>query len=220
MTLYDAKRLTFVVLTMVISLAGSIVSALIDGGWLSATILNVVVDLLIIWYIVTNRDVFLGKLLVMGIVGGIIELLFSDPWAVNGGTLVYERGGIFIIDSPLYMPLGWAYVLLQIGYLSWWVLQQRGVVASVLVATILGGTNIPTYEALARSAHWWYYQHVPMIVGAPYYVILGEAFIGLALPFIVKPLAVRGFGWSVVLGMALGGWTYVSAIIAYRLVGS
>lgn len=168
---------------MVLSLAGSIVSAVIDGGWISATVLNVAIDLLILWYIVRYRDGFLGRLLLMGIAGGLVELLVADPWALRSGTLVYEGDGPFIVDSPLYMPLGWAYVLLQIGYLSWWVLQQRGLLAAIGVAALLGGTNIPIYEMLARAAHWWYYQYVPMILGAPYYVLLGEALIGLALPF-------------------------------------
>lgn len=219
MTLYDGKRFKFVVFTMVLSLAGSIVSAAIDGGWVSATILNIVVDLVLLGYIIRERDGLLLKLLLMGIAGGFVELMFADPWAVQGGTLVYEGDGPFIKDSPLYMPLGWAYVLLQIGYLAWWVLQQRGFMASVAVAAVLGGTNIPIYEMLARDAHWWYYQNVPMIMGAPYYVILGEAIIGLALPFIVRPLAAKPWPWSLPLGIVLGLWTWASAVIAFKIAG-
>jgi hypothetical protein len=219
MTLYDGKRFKFVVFTMVLSLAGSIVSAVIDGGWVSATVLNVIVDLVIIGYIVRERDALLLKLLLMGMAGGFVELMFADPWAVRSGTLVYEGTGPFIIDSPVYMPLGWAYVLLQIGYLAWWVLEQRGFAAAVAVAAVLGGTNIPIYEMLAKDAHWWYYQHVPMMFGAPYYVILGEAFIGLALPFIVRPLASRAWTWSIPLGIVLGLWTWASAVMAFRIAG-
>lgn len=219
MTLYDGKRLKFVVFTMILSLVGSIISAVVDGGWVSATILNVFVDIVIISYIVRERDTLLLKLLLMGMAGGFVELMFADPWAVRSGTLVYEGDGPFIIDSPVYMPLGWAYVLLQIGYLSWWVLQQKGFVASVAVAAFLGGTNIPLYEMLAKDAHWWYYQNVPMMRGAPYYVILGEALIGLALPFIVRPLADKSWHWSAPLGILLGLWTWASAVIAFRIAG-
>jgi hypothetical protein len=204
---------------MGLSLAGSIISAVIDGGWISATVLNVAMDLLILWYIISHKDGLLGRLLLMGIAGGMVELMFADPWAVRSGTLVYAGDGPFIIDSPLYMPLGWAYVLLQIGYISWWVWKQKGLFASVAVAVLLGGTNIPVYEMLAKAAHWWYYQNVPMVFGAPYYVILGEALIGLALPFIVRPVATKAIGWSLVFGIVLGVWTWVSAIIAFRIAG-
>jgi hypothetical protein len=217
--LYDRQRFTFVAATMGLSLAGSAVSAAIAGGWISATVLNVAIDALILWYIVTRKDGVLGRLALMGIAGGLIELCFADPWAVGSGTLVYERGGPFIIDSPLYMPLGWTYVLLQIGYISWWVWQQKGLAASIAVAAVLGGTNIPVYEMLARAARWWYYQDVPMVLGAPYYVILGEALIGLALPFIVRPIERMHPIWSLGLGVVLGLWTWASAVIAFRLAG-
>jgi hypothetical protein len=219
MALYDQRRFSLVMLTMGLTLAGSAVSAVIRGGWVSATVLNVAVDLLILGYIIRNRDGLLGRLLLMGFVAGLVELLTADPWAVRSGTLVYEAAGPFINYSPLYMPLGWAYVLMQIGYIAWWVLQSRGLGPAIVATTILGGTMIPVYEALAKSANWWIYQNVPMIFGAPYYVILGEALIGMALPFIVRPVAARGLAWSVVLGIALGCWTWVSAIVAYRLVG-
>ena len=75
------------------------------------------------------------------------------------------------------------------------------------------------YEALARRADWWHYQDVPMILGAPYYVILGEAFIGLALPFIVRRLATSSAISSVWLGLALGVWTLISGLLAFRIAG-
>jgi hypothetical protein len=217
--LYDDRRCKFVLSTMALSLAGSVVSAAIDGGWQSATVLNLVVDAILVTYIVRNRDGLLLRLLIMAVAAGIVEVVVADPYFVGNHTLVYPHEGPFIIDSPLYMPLGWAYVLLQIGYVAWWVMQQRGDTAAIVVSTLLGGTNIPMYEALARRADWWYYQDVPMIIGAPYYVILGEAFIGLALPFLVKPLAARTVAWSVWLGLALGLWTLVSGVLAFRLAG-
>jgi hypothetical protein len=217
--LYDSQRFKFVVGTMVLSLLGSIASAAIGGGWISATVLNVAIDLLIIGYIVSRRDGVLGRLFLMGIAGGMVELLFADPWAVRSGTLVYERGGPFIIDSPLYMPLGWTYVLLQIGYISWWVYKQKGALASIVAAAVMGGTNIPVYEMLAKDAHWWFYQNVPMFLNAPYYVILGEALIGLALPFIVRPMENRPPAWGLIFGIMLGVWTWVSAVVAFRVAG-
>jgi hypothetical protein len=219
MTLYDDKRCKFVLLTMVLSLAGAIVCAMIRGGWQSATVLNVVIDTMLVGYIVHHRDGLLLRLLIMAVAAGVVEVAIADPYFVGNGTLVYLRGGPFVIDSPLYMPLGWAYVLLQIGYVAWWVMQQKGTTAAIVVSTLLGGTNIPVYEALARRASWWYYQDVPMIIGAPYYVILGEAFIGLALPFIVKPLATRSPISSIWLGLALGVWTLVSGVLAFRIAG-
>ena len=219
MTLYDDKRCKFVLLTMVLSLAGAVVCAVIRGGWQSATVLNVIVDAVLVGYIVRNRDPLLLRLLVMAIAAGVVEVGISDPYFINNHTLVYPHEGPFIVQSPLYMPLGWAYVLLQIGYVAWWVMQQKGIAAAVVVATLLGGTNIPLYEALARRANWWYYQDVPMIIGAPYYVILAEAFIGLALPFIVRPLANRPLLSSVWLGLALGVWTLLSGLLAFRIAG-
>jgi len=219
MTLYDDKRCKFVLLTMVLSLAGSVVCAMIRGGWQSATVLNVVIDAVLVAYIVRNRDGLLLRLLLMALAAGVVEVAVADPYFVGNHTLVYPHEGPFIVDSPLYMPLGWAYVLLQIGYIAWWVMQQKGATAAIVVSTLLGGTNIPIYEALARRANWWYYQDVPMFIGAPYYVILGEAFIGLALPFIVRPLPTRSLMWSVLLGLALGAWTLASGVLAFRIAG-
>jgi hypothetical protein len=219
MKLYDGKRCRFVLLTMVLSLAGAAVCAVIRGGWQSAMVLNVVIDILLIGYIVSNRDALLLRLLIMAVAAGIVEVAISDPYFVGNHTLVYPQEGPFIIDSPLYMPLGWAYVLLQLGYVAWWVMQQKGDTVAIVVSTLLGGTNIPMYEALARRANWWHYQDVPMIFGAPYYVILGEAFIGLALPFIVKRLATRSAFSSVWLGLALGVWTLISGLLAFRIAG-
>jgi uncharacterized protein DUF6989 len=219
MTLYDDKRCRFVLLTMVLSLAGAAVCATIRGGWQSAMVLNVVIDTVLVGYIVRNRDALLLRLLIMALAAGVVEVAISDPYFVGNHTLVYPQEGPFIIDSPLYMPLGWAYVLLQLGYVAWWVMQQKGDTAAILVSTLLGGTNIPMYEALARRADWWHYQDVPMILGAPYYVILGEAFIGLALPFIVKPLANRSVISSVWLGLALGVWTLISGLLAFWIAG-
>ncbi|HUR33341.1 MAG TPA: hypothetical protein VM032_06070 [Vicinamibacterales bacterium] len=219
MTLYDDARCKFVLLTMALSLGGSVVCAVIHGGWVSAMVLNVVVDAVILSYIVRKRDAVLLRLFIMGTIAGIIEVVVADPYFVGNGTLVYPRQGPFIIDSPLYMPLGWMYVMLQIGYIAWWVMAQRGMLVAIVVSMVFGGINIPTYEALARSAGWWHYQNVPMIVGAPYYVILGEAFIGLGLPFFVKPVETRSAIWSVWMGLALGFWTEVSGYLAFRLVG-
>lgn len=219
MTIYDEKRFKFVVLTMILSLGGSVVSALIQGGWQSAMALNLIVDAVIVGYIIRNRDGLLLRLLILAVVAGLIEVIVSDPYFVKNGTLVYEPAGPFIIDSPLYMPFGWAYVLLQIGYIAWWVLQQRGPVVAMVVATLMGGTNIPIYEALARHADWWVYKDVPMLLGAPYYVILGEAFIGMALPFVVRPLEGRPVITSVWMGLLLGAWTFVSGWLAFQLAG-
>jgi len=219
MILYDNKRCRFVLLTMVLSLAGSAVCALIRGGWQSATVLNVIIDTMLIGYIVRNRDGLLLPLLIMAVAAGVVEVGISDPYFIGNHTLVYPHEGPFIVQSPLYMPLGWAYVLLQIGYIAWWVMQQKGVVGAIVVSTLLGGTNIPMYEALARRANWWYYRDVPMFIGAPYYVILAEAFIGLALPFIVRPLAARSPLSSIWLGLLLGVWTLVSGVLAFRIAG-
>jgi hypothetical protein len=43
--------------------------------------------------------------------------------------------------------------------------------------------------------------------------------IGLALPFIVRPLADKSWHWSAPLGILLGLWTWASAVIAFRIAG-
>ena len=219
MALYDSPRSKFVLFAMILSLGGAVVCARIHGGWVSATVLNFLVDAVIVAYIAKHRDPLLLRLLVMAFVAGLVEVAVADPYFVGNGTLVYPHEGPFIRDSPLYMPFGWAYVLLQIGYIAWWVREQKGLLMAIIVATLLGGTNIPIYEALARAADWWHYQHVPMIMGAPYYVILAEAGIGLAMPLIVKPVTTKSVGWAAALGLVLGVWTLVSGRIAFRLVG-
>src|SRR4030095_1213166 len=184
----DSRRLKFVLATMGLTLAGSIVSAVFKLGWVSALVLNVGTDALILWYIVHYRDGVLGRLFLFGAAAGIVELLTADPWAVHHGGLVYSPHGPFVVDSPLYMPLGWIYVTLQIGYLAIWIAQRWGLTAAILGSGVIGAINIPTYESLAKFADWWIYQGTPMIFHTPYYVILGEALIGLALPLLVVRL--------------------------------
>ncbi|GAB3257315.1 hypothetical protein GCM10027347_19690 [Larkinella harenae] len=55
-----------------------------------------------------DADSFLRKLLVLGLIAGIGELL-ADWWLVDTtGTLVYPNKESMLIRSPFYMPFAWA----------------------------------------------------------------------------------------------------------------
>lgn len=215
----DSRRLKFVLATMGLTLAGSIVSAVFRLGCPGAMVLNIGTDALILWHIVRYKDGLLGRLFLFGAVAGIFELLTADPWAVAHGGLIYSPCPR-IVDSPVYMPLGWIYVILQIGYLAIWFARRWGLAKSTLLCGVIGGINIPTYESLAYYANWWVYDEAVRIhFHTPDYVILGEVLIGLALPLLVVRLPRLKTWWAVPLGIAAGVWTWVAAIIAFQLVG-
>jgi hypothetical protein len=168
-------------------------------------------------------------LLRLGLVAGAFELVV-DWWLVNGvtnGRLDYlGTRDVVLLASPIWMPLAWACVIVELGYpvvRLFSVLRTRmsaraaAIVASCVVA-VFAGVTIGFYEYFAFRAGWWRYAPAHAMIGSfcALFIPVGEAFMFLAmLPIAARALAredrpvtsavVGGFAFSIAiwLGYAL-----------------
>ncbi len=213
-------RFRFVLVTMAFTTVTAILGALFLPGWQLATVVNVIVDGAYLTYIIRKRDDVIGRLFLMGACAATVELLLSDPAFVRRHVLVYEAGGPFVVDSPLYMPLSWIFLIVQIGALSRWAFEKWGLGAAMAFMAVLGGLNGPMYEYLAQYSHLWRYQECWLIRGVPVFVIVAEVLIGLAVPLAVLKLPRLTPPVTVGIGLLLGLWTWVTGLLTFALVGA
>jgi hypothetical protein len=113
-------------------------------------------------------------------------------------------------------------VLTQIGYLAWRLdtLAPRPPRWLAMALTGLwGALNIPFYEEMAYHANWWRYAHAPSLGHTPYYVLLFEGLIALALVPLLAGIERRSMRAALLRGLALGVWIPWAALIAWLLIG-
>ena len=144
----------------------------------------------------------LSGLFKLGIVAGVFELLVD--WGlihwVSNGRLVYLTGNdVVLLGSPVWMPLAWACVIVELGYPAirlFGLLKERtstrtaSVIASVVIGTGAAIT-VGFYEYFAYQANWWRYEPANAMIGdfAALYIPLGEFFMFL----LILPIAARTF---------------------------
>lgn len=208
----------FVLLTIGLLIVLDVISAVFSLGWPAITAIVALVLVLDGIYIRRTGDRAFANWLLFGVVAGFGELV-ADAWTVGTGTLVYPPDEPMIWNSPAYMPFAWAIVLAQIGYLSGWLRQRYPLAVATLATAVLAGVNIPLYEHLAKDANWWFYQDVPMLFSAPYYIILAEFLLAIPLALWAYRIA-RGSKLDCVLfGLAEGVVIFLAAMLSFRLVG-
>jgi hypothetical protein len=198
----------------------AVVSARFALGWKAASLLAVVEIAMLGWYCFTHREKFFARLFVFGVVAGFVELL-NDTWLVAGKrVLVYDPGGPFIVDTPLYMPFTWALIFVTLGSIALWLRQRLRRAAAPAIAAA-AALYIPGFEAVARLADWCFYQHVPMCLGlAPWFVVVGEALLAVPLPAMADALSTPLPWWRVVLlGVVQGLVIWGTSVIAFGLCG-
>jgi hypothetical protein len=130
----------------------------------------------------------------LGIVAGLFELVV-DWWLVNGitnGRLDYLGArDVVLLASPVWMPLAWACVIVELGYPAvrlFGMMRKRmteraaAIVASVVIA-LLAGITIGFYEYFAYRAGWWKYAPANAMIGSfcALFIPLGEALMFLAM---------------------------------------
>lgn len=208
-------------LVNVLGLVWAAIDAHFDWGPWSAWVCVGLTSALYLAHVQWRRRDILKNLLIFGVAAGLTELA-ADWWLVSKtDTLHYAKWGPFLIDSPAYMPLSWAGILLSMGFLGWAVSQKHGLAVGVLVAAVVSGLYVPTFEALAHFAGWWTYDHCNRLGVVPWYIIVGEALIGAAMPLLVSGVvAARSgiIGW-VIRGIAAGLWIWVAYFIALSITG-
>jgi hypothetical protein len=214
------RRLRFVLLTLAFVVTWMFINSFFATGWVTAFMLAYLVLAIDVIYIIKTDDSLLGTFLFFGLVAGFTELL-ADAWLVEKTkTLYYEASEPLLLDSPVYMPIAWTVVLVQIGYLGYWIYLKKGLLVASLVCGLIGGTVIPLYESFAKGAGWWQYEDPTRIIwNTPYYIIIGEFLLALALPALLLWCSKKEFYWTIPIGIIMGLWIWVAYFIGYSLVG-
>lgn len=139
----------------------------------------------------------------VGLVAGLLEILVD--WAlihwVPTGRLVYLSGNdVVLLGSPIWMPLAWACVIVELGYPAlrgYGILRRRASRATALFTVsvaigVLAGVTVGFYEYFAYRANWWKYEPARAMLGdfCALYIPVGEFFMFLAvIPIMARALA-------------------------------
>jgi len=198
----------------------ALLSAIFHLGWIAATIDITVLSALYVYHIIRRKDALLTRMLIFGVSAGVTEL-FADHWLVSiKQTLVYNPGGWFLWDSPFYMPFSWAGMLLSVACLGVFLYKRMPFWKATLIAAIVMGIYVPTYEGLAYYANWWLYKDAPALGPVPWFIILGEFLIALPLAFFGLFITKRHILFAVLAGILEGLWIWGAYAIAWKVTGS
>jgi hypothetical protein len=212
----ERGRLRVVIATVLINIfAVSLLTFAPWSDWRTGMALNLIDNCLLIGFAIVRRDALLARFLLFGIIVGFTELP-ADAWLVDyTGTLDYSiGGGPMIWRSPLWMPFAWEVVALQFGYIGLRLWERLGRVGLLIIA-LLGAINIPFYEEMARRIHWWQYSGCRMFSFTPWYIILGEFGIALALTLLARRLRRGSWIGAISAGIAGGISIFVCYAVAF-----
>jgi hypothetical protein len=165
------------------------------------------------------HDSILKKLLLFGLFAGVTELA-ADNWLVNGiHSLFYPSLQVHIWASPFYMPLAWAVILVEVGYLGSLLGMRKSLVANIGISFLIGVMFIPIFETCAKYAGWWYYESASKFLETPWYIILGEGLICAALPLVFHKVVRKTWLGSATMGILQGLWIFAAYYIGYLIFG-
>ena len=203
--------------------ASDVASALLGVGWITAVV-TLALSAAALGAIVARPAwrPLVARLLLLGLVMGVIELFTDFAGEIVARSLIYPPNEPMIWASPAYMPFSWSVTLTLIGYLAWrlWGLAPRlPRWAAILLTGLWGAVNIPFYEEMAYHAGWWRYAAAPGLGHTPYYVILFEGLIAALLGPLVARLETRRWRDVALRGLALGAWAPWAALFAWLLIG-
>ena len=176
-----------------------------------------------------------GRLLPLGLVAGLFAL-FGDHMLVNWvepdrGQRIYPEHSGVLLSSPIYVPLYWACLVIEFGYM---IVRIWGLASEFLsneaamgVTMVAGGLLAAVWTACtdfwAVKAGWWSYRPGQVILGGAcaLYVVIGAFFIFAAFP----PLFVRYLGCtggrlyaSIRYGAIFGAIIFLSYLTSHLLV--
>lgn len=216
----NQRRWLLVVLMSGVGLVSAGWAAMHHAGWRYAALATYAEVALVCAFLLWTKDPLFRQLLVFAVVVGYGELPADAFSVLVKQTLVYPPGEPMIWASPIYMPFSWIAVMVQMGFIAWWLAQRMRMGYAVAIMALIGASYVPLFEYLAHSADFWYYQNCPMLLGiTPYYVILAEAIICGALPVLLKRLEERPWPWWIGLGVAESAVIYLGSRLAFALVG-
>lgn len=216
----NPARWRLVILMSAIGMVGIGMAAHFSLGWKAASVMTALEFLVVLAYGLRTRDPIIQRLLLFGILVGFGELP-ADAFSVQvTDTLVYPAHEPHLWASPAYMPISWFAVMVQGGFMAWALRERLGMLWATLLMAAIGASYVPLYEYLARNAGFWFYRDCPMLLGhTPYYVILAEALLVGALPWLMKDLptlrpatiGLRALGESLII--------LAASILAFALLG-
>ena len=212
----NISRLQLILFTIIFNILAVIVFANVSwSNWQTGMALNIFDNAVLIWFAWKNKDQFLKNLILFGLVLGFTEL-FADAWLVDfTKTLDYSiGGGPMIWRSPLWMPFAWEVVAVQFAVLGLWFVEKfKG--QGLVLAGLIGAINIPFYEEMALKTKWWAYSNCRMFLHTPYYIILGEFLIVIAIVLLSRKLAVRSMKGTVWQGVKGGVAIFFCYVLAF-----
>jgi len=218
----QTARLRTVFVTIVVSIVA--VTLLRDRPWSdgrTAIALNLINGAIFLAHILRFRDAALARLMLFGLVFGLVELIADALCVRFTDTLDYSVARSAMLGlSPVWMPTAWMIVGAQIGFLGAWLMDSLGPLRGILLTAVFGAINIPFYEEMAFHAHWWRYEKCRMIGHTPIYIIVAELLIGAALGPLVRQVLREDAGWRTALwaGALAGLGTIAGGLIGYGLV--
>jgi hypothetical protein len=214
----NTKQSVFIIISMVITLGITLLSAHFKWGYFSAFLLATGMYCAIAAFAFITSDTYLKKLLLFGMAAGFTELI-TDKWLVQDiSSLVYPEGESKIWCSPDYMPFAWAVVLVQVGYLGFMISTKKKMIEAMVLCMLIGICFIPVFEQCAYSAGWWYYNPCKMLFNTPWYIIVSEGLICFFLPLIFFYETKHGWISAFTAGILEGLWIFVSYYLMYNLL--
>ena len=218
----ERARLRVVLLTVVVSVVS--VSVFAGKSWSdgrTATLLSAINAALFAAHILWYRDAGMARLLLWGLCLGTVELIADALCVRFTGTLDYSVAySAYLAESPWWMPVAWALVGAQIGYLGARFVERVGVLRGAALSALIGAVNIPFYEEMAFHAHWWQYQFCRMLPGShtPIYIVIAELVIGGSLAPLAR-IALRNPRPTVAVaaGAAAGVFTIIGGLVGFGI---
>ena len=214
----EIPRLKIVGATILLNICAVALLALAPwSDWKTGAALNLVDNVLLVAFAIRRGDAFLARLLVFGVAVGFTELA-ADAWLVDfTRTLDYSvGGGPMLWRSPGWMPFAWEVVAVQFGCLGLWLWERLGV-AGLAAIGALGAINIPYYEEMAKRIHWWQDSGGRMISNTPYYIIVGELLIAVAVAVLARNVRRGRWLTAVLAGIAGGAAIFLSYAFAFGI---
>ena len=176
----------------------------------------------------------LSGLFKLGIVAGVFELLVDwglVHWVANGRLVYLTDNDVVLLASPIWMPLAWACVIVELGYpairlfgiFKAQLTARWAAVGASLVAASAAAVTVGFYEYFAYRASWWRYEPANAMIGdfCALYIPLGEFFMFLlVLPIAAAALSGddRPLASSVVGGARFAGAIAVGYTLGYLLL--
>lgn len=165
-------------------------------------------------------DATVKHLLVIGTIGGILELI-GDYFLIEiAGTLVYPSGYPFVLRSPAYMPFAWAILIAFMGYVGLRLADEVGRTAGYLGPAVFAFVAESGYESLASRGGGWFYTDAPLgwVGHAPLFILVAEAaMFATAYYWVRRDSVTGGLGIGTTIVASYVGIYYLFTLLATTL---